>query len=251
MRSIVSAGLKACATAGVGLVILAAASRTQQSSFDLLIRNGRIVDGTGNTWYRGDVAVRGDAIAQIAPRIDGEAARVIDAAGHVVAPGFIDVHTHARRGIFEVPTAPNYVRQGVTTVIEGPDGSSPLPLGDFLKKLDALQKSVNIGSFVGHGSIRSAVIGDGDRKPTPDDLKKMEALTEQGMRDGAFGLSSGLFYVPGRFAQTDEVIALAKVVSRFGGHHTSHQRDDASKLLDSIRETIAIGEHGGIPTQVT
>src|SRR5688572_17198920 len=210
MRSIVSAGLKACATAGVGLVILAAASRTQQSSFDLLIRNGRIVDGTGNTWYRGDVAVRGDAIAQIAPRIDGEAARVIDAAGHVVAPGFIDVHTHARRGIFEVPTAPNYVRQGVTTVIEGPDGSSPLPLAAFLQKLDALQKSVNIGSFVGQGSIRAAVVGDANRKATAEEIQKMQALVEQGMRDGAFGLSTGLFYVPGTFTPTEEVVALAR-----------------------------------------
>ena len=253
MRSPVMAGLKSRPT----YVILAAAFLftidpvAQQPAFDVIIRNGRIVDGTGNAWYRGDVAVRGDTIVRLAPRIEGQAARVIDAGGRIVAPGFIDVHTHARRGIFEVPTAPNYVRQGVTTVIEGPDGSSPLPLGAFLQKLDALPKSVNIGSFIGHGSIRSAVIGDVDRKATTGELANMQLIAVQGMRDGAFGLSTGLFYVPGRFADTDEVIQLAKVVARFGGHHTSHQRDDASKVLDSVKETIAIGQHGGLPTQVT
>src|SRR5215207_9727018 len=163
-----------------------AALATQPAPYDLVLRNGRIVDGTGSAWFTGDIGIRGDAIASIAPRIDAAAARTIDVQGHVVAPGFIDIHTHARRGIFEVPTAPNYVRQGVTTVIEGPDGSSPLPLAAFLQKLDALQKSVNIGSFVGHGSIRAGIIGDVDRKPTADELKKMEALAEQGMRDGAF-----------------------------------------------------------------
>ena len=253
MPSMVPAALKGCApyVSIAVLVLLAVVPLAQQASFDLLLKNGRIVDGTGATWYRGDIAIASDAIARIAPTIDGQAARVVDVGGQVIAPGFIDVHTHARRGIFEVPTAPNYLRQGVTTVIEGPDGSSPLPLAPFLQKLDELRKSVNIGSFVGHGSIRSSVIGDVDRKPTSEELKKMEALAEQGMRDGAFGLSSGLFYVPGRFAQTAEVIALARVVARFGGHHTSHQRDDAAKVLDSVRETIAIGEEGGLPTQVT
>jgi dihydroorotase/N-acyl-D-amino-acid deacylase len=223
----------------------------QQPQFDLLLRNGRIVDGTGTPWYRGDVAVRGDTIVQIAPSIDAPAARVIDVAGNIIAPGFIDIHTHARRGIFEVPTAPNYARQGVTTIFEGPDGSSPLPLAPFLQKLDGLRKSLNIGAFVGQGSIRSAVIGDADRKATAEEIQKMEALVEQGMRDGAFGLSTGLFYVPGTFTPTDEVVALARVAGRFGGIHTSHQRDDAAKVLDSVRETIDIGEKGGLPTQVT
>ncbi len=223
----------------------------QQPPFDLLLRNGRIVDGTGTPWFRGDVAVRGDAIVQIAPAIAAPATRVIDVSGDAIAPGFIDIHTHARRGIFEVPTAPNYVRQGVTTIFEGPDGSSPLPLGEFLQKLDALQKSVNIGSFVGQGSIRTAVIGNVDRAATAEEIRRMEALVEQGMRDGAFGLSTGLFYVPGTFTPTDEVVALARVAARFGGIHKSHQRDDAAKVLDSVRETIAIGEKGGLPTQVT
>ena len=230
---------------------LSAIITAQPQRYDLLVRNGRIVDGTGATWYRGDVAVRGDTIAAIAPAITTAATRTIDAAGAIVAPGFIDIHTHARRGITDVPTAPNYVRQGVTTVFEGPDGSSPVPLAPFLAQLDALAKSVNIGSFIGQGSIRSAVVGDSNRKATAEEIERMRGLVAQGMKDGAFGLSTGLFYVPGTFTPTSEVTELARVAGRFGGIHISHQRDDASMVLDSVKETIAIGEGGGLPTQVT
>jgi N-acyl-D-amino-acid deacylase len=239
---------------GIGAIIggLTVWLGAQQPEYDLVIRNGRVLDGTGSPWFRADVAVRGDAIVRVARGIDAKAARIVDAADAIVAPGFIDTHTHARRGLSQTPTAPNYVRQGVTTVIEGPDGSSPLPLGAFLSGLEKLPKSVNIGSFVGQGSIRSAIIiGDVDRQATAEEMTKMQDLVAQAMRDGAFGLSTGLFYVPGTFTPTSEVVELAKVASRYGGIHTSHQRDDASKLIDSIRETIAIGEDGGLPTQIT
>jgi len=225
--------------------------QAQNPRYDLLLRNGRIVDGSGSPWYRGDVAIRGDTIVRVAPSIAEPAQRVIDLNDQVIAPGFIDIHTHARRGIFDVPTADNYVRQGVTTLIEGPDGSSPVPLSPFLKRLDALQKSVNIGTFIGQGSVRAAVIGDVNRKPTAEELDKMRALVEQGMKDGAFGLSSGLFYVPGTFTPTDEVVELAKVAARYGGIYISHMRDEATRVVDSVKETIAIGERGGLPTQVT
>lgn len=227
------------------------ATQPASSRYDLLIRGARIVDGTGSPWYRGDVAISGDTIARVAPSIDGTARRSIDGNGLVVAPGFIDIHTHARRGIFEVPTAENYVRQGVTTLMEGPDGSSPLPLKPFLDKLTALRTSVNIGSFVGQGTIRGEVIGEGDRAATPADIERMSQLVEQAMREGAFGLSSGLFYVPGSFATTAEVTALARVAGRHGGIYISHMREEASKVLDSVKETIAIGEQGGLPAQVT
>lgn len=197
----------------------------EYQQYDLLLKNGRIVDGSGNIWYRGDIAIRGDTIARVAQSIEEPAKRVIDVEGQVIAPGFIDIHTHARRGIFDVPTADNYVRQGVTTLIEGPDGGSPVPLGPFFARLEALPKSVNIASFIGQGSVRSAVIGDVNRKPTEEELEKMRGLVEQGMRDGAFGLSTGLFYVPGTFTSTAEVIELAKVASRFGGNsHLPHAR---------------------------
>ena len=223
----------------------------QAPRYDLLLRNARVIDGTGSPWYRGDVAINGDTITRIAPAITEPAARTIDVAGAVVAPGFIDIHTHASRGIFQIPTADNYVRQGVTTIIEGPDGSSPIPLGPFLSKLEALKTSVNIGAFIGQGSVRSSVIGEINRPATPKELDKMRGVVEQGMLDGAFGLSTGLFYVPGTFTSTDEVVELAKVAARFGGMHISHMRDETARVLDSVNETIAIGERGGLPTQVT
>jgi N-acyl-D-amino-acid deacylase len=223
----------------------------QAPTLDLLLRNGRVVDGTGSPWFTADIGIRGDTIVRIAPAIDEPATRVIDAGGQVIAPGFIDIHTHARRGILDVPTAPNYVRQGVTTVMEGPDGSSPLPLSTFFAQLDRVAKSVNIGSFIGQGTIRDAVIGRINRPATAQEIQRMVGLVEQGMKDGAFGLSTGLYYVPGTFTPTDEVIALAGAAGRFGGMHESHQRDDAAKVLDSVAETIAIGEQGHLPTQIS
>lgn len=223
----------------------------QAPDFDVVLRHARVVDGAGGPWFRADVAIRGSAIAAIAPSLAGAPARAIDVSGLVVAPGFIDVHTHARRGIFDVPTAENYVRQGVTTLIEGPDGSSPVPLGPFLEQLAALPRSVNVGALVGQGSIRTSVMGDVNRTASPDEVGRMERLVEEAMRDGAFGLSTGLFYVPGAFTPTAEVSALARVAGRFGGIHVSHMRDEAGAVVESVRETIAIGEQGGLPTQVT
>jgi N-acyl-D-amino-acid deacylase len=243
--------MKTFISAALGIALAMTAPRAQTPPFDLLVRNARIVDGTGGPASNGDVAVRGDTIARIAPRIDAPAARVIDAGGQVVAPGFIDIHTHARRGIFDVPTADNYVRQGVTTLIEGPDGSSPIPLREFLDRVAARSITPNFASMVGQGSVREAVIGSVDRKPTPAELDTMRALVRQGMEDGAFGLSSGLFYVPGTFTPTAEVIELAKIAGGMGGIYISHMRDEASQVVQSVRETIEIGEKGGLPTQVT
>jgi dihydroorotase/N-acyl-D-amino-acid deacylase len=228
------------------------------AEYDLVLRNARIVDGTGSPWFRADLAIRGDTIARIAPAITGPARRVIDLGGLVAAPGFIDVHTHAGRAIFQVPTADNYIRQGVTMIMEGADGagpsmsgSPPVPLKPWLDKLEALPKSINIGSFVGQGAVRAAVIGQENRPATPAELDRMRALVLQDMKDGAFGLSTGLFYVPGAFTPLAEVVELQKVVAPFHGLHTSHMRDEAAGVVDSVRETIAIGEQGGVPTQVS
>jgi dihydroorotase/N-acyl-D-amino-acid deacylase len=219
--------------------------------YDLLIKGGRVVDGTGAPWVKADVAVEGDTIVAVGPHLEGPARRTVDAAGQVVAPGFIDIHTHARRGIFEVPTAENYVRQGVTTLVEGQDGSSPLPLGAFLSRVAALRPAVNFASLVGHGSIRETVMGSEDRAPSAAELARMQELVREAMRDGAFGLSTGLFYVPGTFARTDEVVALARAAGELGGIHVSHARDEAAGVVAGVAETIAIGEEGRLPTQVT
>ena len=225
----------------VGLAALGPTLFGQPPAYDLVLHNARIVDGTGSPWFRGEVAIRGDTIVEVAPHVSRPAARVIDVRGSVVSPGFIDLHTHAIRGIFEVPTADNYVRQGVTTIFEGPDGGSPVPLKPFLDKLEALAKSINIATFVGQGSVREKVVGLADRAATPDEIAKMKAIVREAMHDGAFGLSTGLFYVPGKFTPLAEVIELQKEVSPWRGLHTSHMRDEASKILDSVRETIAIG----------
>lgn len=232
-------------------VLIAVTSRAQQPAYDLVIRNGRIVDGTGSLWYRADVAVRGDSIARIGFRIDGAAARTIDARGQIIAPGFIDIHSHARAGIFEVPTAENYLRQGVTSIIEGPDGSSPIPVKPFLEEIAGARVTVNFGTFIGQGSIREQVIGPVNRRATSEELEKMRGLVRQGMLDGAFGLSSGLFYIPGTFTPTAEVTDLARIAGSMGGIYISHMREETAHVADSVRETIEIGEKGGLPTQVT
>jgi N-acyl-D-amino-acid deacylase len=248
-----SAARRAAGITAAALVALSPASSLAQDAapYDLLLRNGRIVDGTGSPWYRGDVAIRSDRIAAVGPGLAGPARREIDVAGQVVAPGFVDVHSHGGDGIFEVPTADNYLRQGVTTFIAGPDGSSALPVGQWLESVAALPRTVNVGTMVGHGTIRGRVVGSANRAPTSAERDRMRELAEQAMREGALGLSTGLFYVPGTFATTEEVVDLAGVVGRLGGIHKSHMRDEASAIVESVLETIRIGEEGGLPTQIT
>jgi N-acyl-D-aspartate/D-glutamate deacylase len=221
-----------------------------QAPYDLVIRNGRIIDGTGSPWYRADVAVRGDTIALIAPSITDPAAQVIDANGQIVSPGFIDIHNHARETIFQLPSADNYIRQGVTTLIEGPDGGSPVPLGPFLDKLEATQKSINVGTFIGQGSVREAVIGRANRRPTPAELDKMRAFLEDGMKAGAFGMSTGLFYVPGAFTPIEEVIELAKVAGKYGGIYATHMRGEDERFKDALAEPVSIGKAANVPVEI-
>lgn len=219
--------------------------------YDVVIVNGRVLDGAGSPWFLSDIAIQGDTIAAIGLMPEAPAKLRIDARGMIVAPGFIDIHTHARYGIFAVPTAENYIRQGVTTVIEGQDGSSPLPLRPFLARLADTPIAPNFGMLAGQGSIREAVIGLDDRPATPAELARMRDLMRQAMLDGAFGVSTGLIYVPGNYSSTQEIIELARVAGRLGGIHISHMRDEAAGVTASVRETIRIGEEGGLPTQIT
>lgn len=222
-----------------------------QGALDIVIRGGRVVDGTGNPWIRADVGVRGDRIAAIGDLQDVDAERVIDAAGLVIAPGFIDPHTHAVRGIFDVPGAESALLQGVTTLLEGNDGTSPLPIDEHLAEIDALGISPNWGVFVGQGSIRETVIGSENRAATAAEIEQMKALAVEAMEQGAIGISTGLFYVPGSFTPTEEVIELSRVVASYGGIYISHMRDEVAGLLDSVNETIRIGEEAGLPVQIT
>ncbi len=238
-------------TRAVTILLVSCGLASAQQTYDLLIRDARIVDGAGNPWIRGDVAVRDGKIAAMGRLPRAHAANVIDAAGDIVAPGFIDIHNHSRRSILDVPDSQNFVRQGVTTVVEGNDGSSPVPLEPFFEKVIAAKTTLNYASFIGHGSVRAEVVGNDDRTATPEEMSEMRRLVEQGMRQGAFGLSSGLFYVPGAFAPTEEVVELAQVAARHGGMYISHMRNEADGLLESVAETIRIGEEGGLPTQLT
>ena len=247
------------------LVLIAAALVTlswqagihsQAAAFDLVIRGGRVVDGTGNPWFVADVGIKGDTIVAVRPRLEPGGARVIEAQGQVVSPGFIDVHTHVEasdegQDMIGNPAAENNVRQGVTTVIGSPDGGGSVQVSAYLDKVAAAKPAINVGTFIGHGSVRGAIVGQANRVATPEELERMRALVRTGMREGAFGLSTGLFYVPGNYAPLDEVVELARVAGEFGGIHQSHMRDEAAHVLDSVRDTIAIGERGGLPTQVT
>ncbi len=221
------------------------------ADFDLIILNGRLVDGANNPWHYSDIGIKGDTIVALGDLKQKTAVQKIDAQGMIVTPGFIDIHNHGRNAIFQEPTAENFIRQGVTTLMEGNDGSSPLPLRPFMQKLEAAHPGINMGFFVGHGSVRQEVLEIAKRTASPEELEKMKALVEEAMKDGAFGLSTGLFYVPGNFAPTEEVIELAKIVGRYGGMHISHMRDEAADIVQSVKETIRIGEEGGIPTQVS
>ena len=233
------------------LLLTAVTVFAQSPQFDLIITNAKIIDGTGAPWFLSDIGVRGDTITAIGSLSTSSTTTHIDAGGLTVAPGFIDVHSHGDRGIFATPTAENYLHEGVTTFIGGPDGSSAVPLGAFLQRVSKTPTSLNFGSMVGQGSIRTAVLGLVDRKSTPQELTKQKEIAAQAMRDGAFGLSTGLFYVPGNFTPTEEVVEIAKVVGAMGGYHTSHMREEAAHSLDSVRETIRIGEEGHLPTQIT
>ncbi len=223
---------------------------TSEFSYDLAIINGRIIDGTGNPWFRASIGIKDGKIIKIG-RIDpSNAKKVIDAKDNIVAPGFIDVHTHVE-DIFRSPKAENFIRMGVTSLITGNCGSSAIDVAEFLRGYEKTPLTVNLGTLIGHGSVRAKVMGFDDRRPTTDEQAQMEAIVEKAMKDGALGLSTGLVYLPGTFAKTDEIIALAKVVARYGGIYVSHIRDEGTEVVKSINEAIEIGEKAGIPVEIS
>ena len=235
----------------VTLLAILLPSFGNSQDYDLIIRGGKVVDGSGNPWYHADIAIKNDRITEIGQLSNHEAKRVIDAHGLVVAPGFIDPHTHALRGIFEVPNAESALLQGVTTLTEGNDGSSPYPIDRHYADIDNLRISPNWAVFVGQGTIRQRVIGFGLRKATPDEMERMKQMVRDAMEQGALGISTGLFYVPGSFTSTEEVIELSKVAAEYNGIYISHIREEAAQLIDSVQETIRIGEEANIPVQIT
>jgi N-acyl-D-amino-acid deacylase len=224
----------------------------QTSDFDLVITHGRIVDGTGNPWFEADIAVKNGRIIEIG-RIDpSRAVKTISAKGLIIAPGFIDIHTHIESSIGALPTADNFLRMGVTSAVTGNCGGSALKMGEWFKGLEEKGISINIASLVGHNTIRRAGMeGDFDRPPTPEELQRMRDFVEQAMRDGAVGFSTGLEYIPGTYAKTDEIVEMAKVSAQYGGVYATHMRDEGEFVEKSIRESIEIGEKAGCPVDIS
>ena len=232
-------------------ILLLFAQSVLAQQYDVLIRNGKIINGTGNSWYYGDVAVKDGKIISIGKLSTATSAKIIDAKGLIVAPGFIDVHGHIEGGVFERPTADNYIYDGVTTVVTGNCGGSADNMKDFFRRIDSMKTSINIASLIGHNNVRRQAMGLDDRLATPEEQKKMEELVAQGMKEGAVGLATGLIYLPGMYSNTDEVVGLAKSAAAYGGIYASHIRNEESKVVDAINEAINIGKEANIPVQIS
>lgn len=242
--------LAACSLAALSALTWAGCQPSAER-VDLLLRGGTVVDGTGAPALPADVAIRDGRIVAVGVDLNVDAEASMDVSGLVVAPGFIDPHTHSRGRIFEVPTADNFLLQGVTTLVEGNDGSSPWPLGPWLDSLADHGTGPNFALFVGHGTLRQEVMASADRPPTDEELTAMETMVGTAMREGALGLSTGLAYVPGAYARTEEIVALARAAAEHGGIYISHMRDEGAGVLASVDETIRIGREAGIPVQMT
>jgi N-acyl-D-amino-acid deacylase len=246
-------------------------------AFDVLIRNARVLDGTGMPWQVRDIGIRRGKIAHVGRLNRSKADVVIDASGRYVAPGFIDIHTHSDVGILVERTAECAVRQGVTTHVIGNCGDSPAPIsdafrdlavrrfqyyaeaaewtwstyGEYLEFVASRGVGINVAGLVGHGAVRLAVLGFEERPPTTSEMRAMKGHVDEAMRAGAFGMSTGLVYPPGCFASTDEVVELAKVVARHGGFYASHIRGERETIVEAVQECIEIGERAGVPVQIS
>jgi len=249
------------------------ADRQEREPFDLVIENGKLVDGTGNPWKAGDVAIRGDRIAAVGVLSEAsrrQARRTIDARGQVVAPGFIDIHSHSDWTLFEDGDAQSKIRQGVTTEVLG-EGASPGPfvgklpprklkvrggeieirtLDDYFRAFESATASVNVASYVAAGNVWESVMGSSFARPTPDDLRRMRELIDEAMRQGACGLSSQVMSPPGSLARTDDLVELARAVRPYGGLYSSHIRNEGTGVFESVAEAIQVGERAGVPVDV-
>jgi len=240
---------------GICLCLLVALPAAAQERYDLVIRDGRLLDGSGTPWIRADVGIRGDRIAAVGDLSAASAARTIDASGLYVAPGFIDTHAHAPAlATPELSPARPLLTQGITTVFLNPDGGGAVDLVEQREELLRDGLGVNVAQLVPHGSIRREVVGEADRAPTTAELDRMRALVRAGMEAGGFGLSTGLFYAPGIYAETEEVIELAREAARYGGVYQSHIRDEADYtvgVVAAVDEVIRIAEEAELPGIVT
>src|SRR5688572_16464599 len=220
------------------------------AKYDLLLRNGQIVDGSGNPWFYGDVAIAGGKIAAVGSLEGAKADRTIDATGLVIAPGFIDVHTHADDGLYGIPLAENFIRDGVTTIVTGNCGGSVRDVGGYFARIDG-RTTLNVATLIGHNTTLRAVKGDKAGDLTSEQMDKAKQIIRRAMLDGAIGMSTGLIYIPGQWSKTEEIIELNKVSSEFGGIYASHMRSEGGEIMTAIDEALRIGREGGTRVQIS
>jgi N-acyl-D-amino-acid deacylase len=218
---------------------------------DILITNGKIIDGTGNNWYYGNIAIKNGKILKMGRDVNLSAAKTIDAKGLIVAPGFIDVHTHLEDDEAKEPTAQSFIYDGVTTCITGNCGSSNTDIGKYLRWIDSLKLSINVATLIGHNDVRKTVMGRANRDATQAEMQQMENIVDKAMKDGAVGLSTGLIYIPGTYTKTPEIVSLAKVAAKYNGVYASHMRDEGDSVTEAIEEALTIGREAKIPVEIS
>lgn len=220
---------------------------------DILLRGGQILDGTGSPAIVADIAIIGDRIVAVGQLTPGKIGETIDCTGLIVAPGFIDLHNHSDESIVadETRTAENYIRQGCTTIVTGNCGGGAVDVGKYLADIDAHGAGTNIAHLIPHGSTRALVLERRQVDPTPEELAKMQELVDRGMREGAWGMATGLIYIPGAYSKIDELAAMTEVVGRHGGIYASHIRSEDSALLDAVSEAIEIGRRANTPVHIS
>jgi dihydroorotase/N-acyl-D-amino-acid deacylase len=226
------------------------ADKKNDGPVEILIRGGTVIDGTGRPGVVADVAIKRGRISAVGKLKDTKATQVIDATGQVVCPGFIDLHSHADRGLLEHRAAENYIRQGVTTLLCGNCGSSPTDVSKFFEHSREAGIGPNVALLIGHGSVRQQVMGVVNRPPTPKELEAMRSLVRQAMHDGAVGMSTSLRYGSGAFASTEEIVALAREIAPFGGFYATHMRDEGTRILEAVEEALDIGRQAGVPVHI-
>jgi N-acyl-D-amino-acid deacylase len=225
--------------------------RAQEPACDVLIINGKIVDGTGNNWYYGNVAIKDGKIIKVGRYVKMPAKKTIDAKGLIVAPGFIDVHTHLEGDEVRDPNATNFILDGVTTCITGNCGSSNIDIGKYLAWIDSLKLSINVATLIGHNDVRKAVMGRANRDATAAEMQQMKDIVDKAMRDGAVGFSTGLIYIPGTYTKTSEIVELAKIAAKYNGVYATHMRDEGDSVTYAINEALTVGREAKIPVEIS
>jgi N-acyl-D-amino-acid deacylase len=232
------------------LCLLTLSTLVCAADHDLLIKNARIVDGTGAVAFLGTVGIKSGRVSAVGT-VSGTTERTLDAGGKVLAPGFLDVHTHSE-DICQIPAAENFLRMGVTTIVTGNCGSSRTDVAQFFREMEDARLSLNVATLIGHGSVRREAMGGVSmRAPSESQLTRMKELIHQGMEDGAVGMSTGLIYVPGSFAKTPELISCARAVAQHGGIYVSHMRYETVRITEAVEELITIAREARIPAQVS